>query len=429
MAYSYTGNRLLSVAGLTGTYAYDANGNAVTDGRNGAALTYNHLNLPVTASKSGLDLAYTYDAVGRKLRKVSTAGTTVTTDYVDGIQYTNGTIDLIQTEQGMARNSGGSYTYEYNLTDHLGKVRASFDIYGGAVRMLQRDDYYAFGLRKSAVGGTNRYLYNGKELQEELGTYDYGARMYDPVIGRWNVVDPHAEKYEVVSPYVYGFNNPIRFIDIKGKDPGDIAILFSGADFGQGITPTTLQVANGVRQQMNGGTTITYSSVYYRNMDDGTQSAYDEIIKNNKMDPNGKVLLYGYSYGGTLANYLAKRLEKVGITVDIMVTVDAANGWGSDNVDRSIGENVKKNENYFETNVDFFSDPTKSHGGANKGKPGQVNNYNKSKDSYKGKKIDHMNIDDATVGAAVKALTSILNNMKDGEKRTLTNDEIKKLLN
>jgi hypothetical protein len=86
---------------------------------------------------------YTYDAVGRKLRKVSTAGTTVTTDYMDGIQYTNGTIDFIQTEEGMARNSGGSYTYEYNLTDHLGNVRASFDIYGGAVRMLQCDDYYS----------------------------------------------------------------------------------------------------------------------------------------------------------------------------------------------------------------------------------------------------------------------------------------------
>jgi RHS repeat-associated protein len=220
MAYSYTGNRLLSVAGLTGTYAYDANGNAVTDGRNGTALTYNHLNLPQTVT-GPVNLAYTYDAMGRKLRKVSTAGTTVTTDYVDGIQYTNGTIDLIQTEQGMARNNGGSYTYEYNLTDHLGNVRASFDIYGGAVRMLQRDDYYAFGLRKAVSGGTNKYLYNGKELQEELGTYDYGARMYDPVIGRWNVVDPLAEQMRRHSPYNYVFNNPIRFIDPDGMQGQD----------------------------------------------------------------------------------------------------------------------------------------------------------------------------------------------------------------
>ena len=68
------------------------------------------------------------------------------------------------------------------------------------------------------------------------------------MIGRWNVVDPHAEKYETIALYAYTFNNPIRFIDIKGQDPGDIAILFSEADFGQGMTPTTLQIANGVRQ-------------------------------------------------------------------------------------------------------------------------------------------------------------------------------------
>ena len=430
--YSYTGNRLTQISGAlaTGMYQYDDNGNVIKDGRNGVDLTYNYLNLPVTAVKAGLNVNYTYDATGAKLKKVSG---TETTNYLGGIQYKNGTIDFIQTEEGIARANGSAYSYEYNLTDHLGNVRAT--VYRnpttGLPEAIQRDDYYAFGLRKQvlAASGDNKYLYNGKELQQELGQYDYGARFYDPVIGRWNVMDPHAEKYETISPYSYAFNNPIRFIDIKGEDPGDIAILFSGADFGQGMTPTTLRVANGVRQQMNGGTTIAYSSLYYDNMDEGTQSAYNEIINNNKLDPNGKVLLYGYSYGGTLVNHLAKRLEKVGITVDIMVTVDAANGWGSDNVDRSVGENVKKNENYFETNVNFLSDPTKSHGGANKGKPEQVSNHNKSNDLYKGKKVDHMSIDDATVGAAIKALTGILNNMKDGEKRTLTKNELKNLFN
>ena len=72
------------------------------------------------------------------------------------------------------------------------------------------------------ISNANGYLYNGKEQQDatldgvRFDWYDYGARFYDPALGRWHVVDPLAEKHYDYTPYRYGFNNPIKFIDPNG---------------------------------------------------------------------------------------------------------------------------------------------------------------------------------------------------------------------
>uniref|UniRef100_UPI003F6EC995 RHS repeat domain-containing protein n=1 Tax=Cyclobacterium plantarum TaxID=2716263 RepID=UPI003F6EC995 len=98
--------------------------------------------------------------------------------------------------------------------------------------IVQETHYDPWGLELTGIGfqyagiKANKYLYNGKELIEDNGLqyYDYGARMYDPIIGRWGVVDPLAEKFPDQSLYGFVFNNPLRFIDPDGRAPDDIII-------------------------------------------------------------------------------------------------------------------------------------------------------------------------------------------------------------
>lgn len=233
ITYNYTdgainGNKLLKVSGnnlYTNQYSYDLNGNTIVDGsKNNIGITYNLLNQPqnITGSQT---LNYTYDIDGTMLKKSSAA--TGIKEYIGAIEYgTNNNsynINLFQTAEGRAmRMADGTYRYQYDLKDHLGNVRLSFDRdpISGKARRIQRDDYYAFGKRKAIepVSLNNKYLYNGKELQEELNEYDYGARFYNSEIGRWNAPDPLAESYSNLSPYNYVANNPIGFTDPNGME-------------------------------------------------------------------------------------------------------------------------------------------------------------------------------------------------------------------
>ncbi|CAM9988648.1 unnamed protein product, partial [Chrysoparadoxa australica] len=86
--------------------------------------------------------------------------------------------------------------------------------------ILESSDYYPFGLTFNSYTkpGTvdQRYKYNGKEEQKETGWLDFDTRMYDAAIGRFIGIDMLSEKYSFQSPYVYGLNDPIRYIDAYG---------------------------------------------------------------------------------------------------------------------------------------------------------------------------------------------------------------------
>ena len=158
---------------------------------------------------------------------------------------------------------------EYNLTDHLGNVRVTFtdfDLDGeiSEEEILSEHHYYAFGMEMQGgwnVGGYDgRYRYNGKELNEELGLYEYGFRWYDPAIGRFTGVDPISDQFPHVSTYNYAENEPIANIDLHGLQKVSVhvvgEIIRRG---GQGQERTPFSFSANVDQGQNNRTNLAGS--------------------------------------------------------------------------------------------------------------------------------------------------------------------------
>ncbi|MFG4002091.1 RHS repeat domain-containing protein [Flavobacterium aquidurense] len=122
------------------------------------------------------------------------------------------------------KNENGALSYVFQYKDHLGNVRVSYakNPQTQVLEIIEENNYYPFGLKHKGYNDylpiANKYKYNGKELQDELGLnlYDYGARNYDPALGRWMNIDPLAEKSRRFNPYTYALDNPVFFIDPDG---------------------------------------------------------------------------------------------------------------------------------------------------------------------------------------------------------------------
>ena len=195
-----------------------------------SSIQYNCLNLPSKVIfKDGGTIAYIYGADGTKLRTVhQIGGTTTITEYCGNVIYENDTAKRLLTEVGYITLSDKKS--HYYLQDHQGNNRVVLNESGSVEEV---NHYYPFGGLYANSTNVQPYKYNGKELDTKKGLnwYDYGARMYDAAVGRWHAVDPLAEKYYEVSPYVYCLNDPVKLVDPDGKIPFIAGLLGGAIDY------------------------------------------------------------------------------------------------------------------------------------------------------------------------------------------------------
>ena len=115
-------------------------------------------------------------------------------------------------------------TSVYQLTDHLGNVRALVGWTGSNRELKGATDYYPFGMvmpHTQLTDGTYRYAFQGQEKDPETGKEAFELRLWDARIGRWLTTDPYGEFH---SPYLGMANNPVISIDKDGgcvTCPGD----------------------------------------------------------------------------------------------------------------------------------------------------------------------------------------------------------------
>ena len=102
--------------------------------------------------------------------------------------------------------------------DHLGSANWITDGGGNPIQYIHYAPYGEQIANQQTIGYDERFKFTGKERDWETG-YDYfGARFYDHRKGIWNSVDPLADKYPNVTPYLYCNGNPIMLVDPDGRD-------------------------------------------------------------------------------------------------------------------------------------------------------------------------------------------------------------------
>jgi RHS repeat-associated protein len=229
------------------TFQYDNNGNMTQKVAGGVttAIQWNYDNKPTSITKGSTTVTFTYDGNGQRVKKVSSLNGT--TFYYGELYEVRSGAGIIQVFAGNERVAsvfldGRMQFYHPN---HLGSASVVTDQYGERKEQIE---YYPFGTYR-AVGDPNGtydydpnfpdvyYTFTDQEDDDDLGLYNYGARLYDPVLGKFISPDSIVQAPDdpqTLNRYSYARNNPIIYTDPSGNFFDIIieAIIAIGGCFG-----------------------------------------------------------------------------------------------------------------------------------------------------------------------------------------------------
>ncbi|MBF0433075.1 MAG: RHS repeat-associated core domain-containing protein [Fibrobacteria bacterium] len=234
-----------------GTFSYDDNGRMDSDNSLGKSVSYNYYNMPVATTVGGAIISHFYDenhyqaatiweengSVTKKIY-VYENGLTIAKEYmvddqgqvtkkinhfgIEGVIGVEGDSDT--DKKLVVKNYLGSVVKELNVNTLTGTDEQGYNAFGEMNRLVMTT-----GIKTSEK-------FTGKEWSDELNSYYFGARWYDPELAMWLTPDPG---YQYHNPYSYVGGDPVNMHDKNGLWGAHIHIVgsFLGAlAAGEGIS-------------------------------------------------------------------------------------------------------------------------------------------------------------------------------------------------
>ena len=381
--WGYQPNELNQYTGVGGLpLSYDANFNLT--GFDGLSATYDAANRLVSASKNGTTVQFLYDGLGRCVKRTINGAATV-------IVY-DGWKPIVDWDSAGSKSwniyGPGPDEILWRMQANFGHLRYKLDGQGNvaflldwAGNILEKYSYDAFGkptvtsrdlnswawkppTDRSEFG--NRFMFTGREWIGELGIYDYRRRFYQPFLGRFLQVDPtglhiEGEKLSAGQKALFspGGQAPEAFSSSEmnlyrycGDDPVDktdplglLTIIIGGYGPGQ-KDDSDLRYSNRQFYEYAKATDPSNSQLFGRDQ----KSEMIKKIQEAREKGDKTLNIFGYSRGAVAGVQLAQELNKRGISVDRLVTIDPVRvrAFGDGSRSFNVPGNVKQAENYYQ---------------------------------------------------------------------------------